>query len=143
MKNKGNEGKALEEKAEIKAPAVSPEEEQALTPKKEVGTPNRKQFEDGSGLEWNWDWDFQETPEFKSIEQTVCINPSEAKQFQNELAEIGKLAFEYLGTTDQEEVYKFLRGQLRRIPQGGSRVGNLLRQLRILWRNSLKEGKHE
>ena len=56
----------------------------------------------------------------------------EVASYQNEMAEITKRVYEWTQSDDPVENARFIRQQLRRIPSGGNRILNLLRQLQLL-----------
>lgn len=115
-------------------PEVKVEAEVKEEPKLPPGTKAPVRFADGSYKEFVFIGEIPENPEFKAVARDMGIDPvsSEAKSYQNEIADITKMVYEWLQTDDSIQISRFIRQQLRRTPSNGSRILNLKRQLQLL-----------
>lgn len=102
--------------------------------KKPVGVPERKKFADGGYKEFVFTGPIRDAEEFKETCRNMGYDPldGEVASYQNEMAEITKRVYEWTQSDDPVENARFIRQQLRRIPSGGNRILNLLRQLQLL-----------
>lgn len=135
MENKSEETKP-EEKLEEKSEELEKVEKKNKR-KLPVGVRKPAIFEDGSYREYEYDFPtLQENVEYNRIVSMLGLESHEEATYRNEIGEIGRLVYSWLGETDEAEAFKFIKSQLRRIPSGGSKVMNLLRQLKISWKEA-------
>lgn len=99
----------------------------------DVGIKKRAQFENGDYRQFTFDNPvLTDNIEYNQMVRVLGLDASEEASYRNEIGEIAERVYTWLGTTDDVEVFKFVKQLLRRLPTG-NRIMNLKHQLKIMY----------